>query len=160
MKLLFHKLSKKNSHKRNKVLVASVLVAFLASTGMFLYHPAVAKTTKPKTKIRESRFYYNAFNKRDPFASLIVGGFISEKKMTPLDLSRALLVGVIKGELDRFALLEDDNGFSYILRVGDRIKNGSIVAVGDESIVARVTTFGQTTKLTLRLDRRGEGDRK
>ena len=117
-----------------------------------------AETTK-KTKLRDNNYYYNAFNRRDPFRSLIVGEFISEKRMSPVDLGRVELVGIIRGDLDRFAMLEDNKGFAYILRVGDRIKNGTVVAIGDRSMVARVTNFGQTRKFTLRLAR-AEGDRK
>ncbi|MDH3216871.1 MAG: pilus assembly protein PilP [Candidatus Krumholzibacteria bacterium] len=120
---------------------------------------AMAESGK-KAKLRENSYYYSAFNKRDPFRSLIVGEFVSEKKMSPIDLARVELVGLVKGELDRFALLEDNKGFAYILRVGDRIKNGSVVAIGDKTMVARVTNFGQSRKFTLRLAERAEGDKK
>jgi Tfp pilus assembly protein PilP len=113
-----------------------------------------------KVMLRESSYYYSAFNKRDPFSSLIVGDFVKNKKMDPVDLNSVELVGVVKGDLDRFSLLEDENGFSYILRVGDQVKNGSVVAIGDKSLVARVTNFGQTTKFTLHMSQRAEGDRK
>jgi hypothetical protein len=111
------------------------------------------------TKLRDNSYYYSAFNRRDPFRSLVVGEFISEKRMSPVDLGRVELVGIVRGDLDRFALLEDNKGFAYILRVGDRVKNGSVVAIGDRSMVARVTNFGQTRKFTLHLAR-AEGDRK
>lgn len=131
---------------------AVVAVAFLAGD------QAMADATQ-KVKLRENVYYYSAFNRKDPFRSLIVGNFISDQKMDPVDLGRVELVGVVLGELDRFALLEDNKGFSYILRVGDSIKNGSVVAIGDKSMVARVTNFGQTQKFTLHLARAG-GDKK
>jgi biotin carboxyl carrier protein len=115
---------------------------------------------KGNAKIRENSYYYSAFNRRDPFASLISGVFVSEKKMDPVELGRVELVGIVKGELDRFALLEDEKGFSYIVRVGDRVKNGSVVAIGDETMIARITNFGQTRKFTLRLAKRNEGDKR
>jgi biotin carboxyl carrier protein len=116
--------------------------------------------SEPQTKIklRENSYYYSAFNRKDPFQSLIMGEFVSEKKMEVVDIGRVVLVGIVKGELDRFALLEDDKGFSYILRVGDQVKNGAVVAIGDESMVARVTNFGQTKKFTLHLAKGEEGE--
>ena len=111
-----------------------------------------------KVKLRENSYYYSAFNRKDPFQSLIMGEFVSERKMEVVDIGRVLLVGIVKGELDRFALLEDDKGFSYILRVGDQVKNGAVVAIGDESMVARVTNFGQTRKFTLHLAKGEEGE--
>jgi hypothetical protein len=138
-------------------LAAAVAGGVLAA-GVVDYHQARAEATK-KAKLRENNYYYSAFNKRDPFRSLIVGDFISDKKMKPVDLGRVELVGVVRGDLDRFALLEDNKGFAYILRVGDRIKNGSVVAIGNKSMVARVTNFGQTRKFTLHLAS-AEGDKK
>ncbi len=143
------------------VLMGAMAVAVTLSVLVFHGTALRAETkNKKKTNIRANSYYYSAFNRRDPFASLVVGEFVSERKMSPIELGRVQLVGIVKGELDRFALLEDSKGFSYILRIGDRIKNGSIVAIGDRSMVARVTTFGQTRKLTLHLAKRGEGDRK
>jgi len=117
-----------------------------------------APEPQAKIKLRENSYYYSAFNRKDPFQSLIVGEFVSERKMEVIDIGRVVLVGIVKGELDRFALLEDDKGFSYILRVGDQVKNGAVVAIGDESMVARVTNFGQTKKFTLHLAKGEEGE--
>lgn len=139
------------------VLVGVALLAVLMPTVAAGDQPA-ATESKKKPKIRENSFYYSAFNRRDPFASLIQGKFVSNKKMDPVMLGRVELVGIVNSELDRFALLEDDKGFSYIMRVGDRVKNGSVVAIGDESMVARVTNFGQTRKFTLRLAKQSGGD--
>jgi biotin carboxyl carrier protein len=119
---------------------------------------AVQSEPQAKIKLRENSYYYSAFNRKDPFQSLIMGEFVSERKMEVIDIGRVVLVGIVKGELDRFALLEDDKGFSYILRVGDQVKNGAVVAIGDESMVARVTNFGQTKKFTLHLAKGEEGE--
>jgi len=140
---------------------AKCLAAALAAVAILQCPAALADSTQPepqtKVKLRENNYYYSAFNRRDPFQSLIVGEFISDKKMEIVDISRVALVGIVKGELDRFALLEDDKGFGYILRVGDQVKNGAVVAIGDESMVARVTNFGQTKKFTLHLAKGEEG---
>jgi hypothetical protein len=121
--------------------------------------PAVTEATTPAVgvKLRENNYYYSAFNRRDPFRSLIDGAFIKNEKMALVNLNAVNLVGIVKGELDRFALLEDEDGFSYILRVGDRVRNGSVVSIGDQELVARVTNFGQTTTVRLHLVERKEG---
>lgn len=147
------------SRKSNVSMSLTIaLAAVVLAVVVFNDSVGRAESTK-KAKLRDNNYYYSAFNRRDPFRSLIVGEFISEKRMSPVDLGRVELVGIIRGDLDRFALLEDNKGFAYILKVGDRIKNGSIVAIGDRSMVARVTNFGQTRKFTLHLAR-AEGDRK
>jgi len=111
--------------------------------------PAV--NAEGKVVLRENLYYYDAFNHRDPFRSLVEGAFNQSDKMELVNLSAVQLVGVVRGEVDRFALLEDANGYSYILRVGDRVHNGSVVSIGEDEMVARVTNFGQTTTVRLRL---------
>jgi hypothetical protein len=133
-----------------------VAVAVFFSAIAFSPGTPLCETAK-KVKLRENNYYYSAFNRRDPFRSLISGKFVRNERMELISLSAVELVGIIKGELDRFALLEDDKGFSYILRVGDKVRNGTVVSIGDQSMVARVTNFGQTSKFTLHLVQRQEG---
>jgi hypothetical protein len=114
--------------------------------------PAPANTPAPsKVMLRENLYYYDAFNRRDPFRSLVEGEFNRNDKMELVNLSAVQLVGVVRGEVDRFALLEDASGYSYILRVGDRVHNGTVVSIGEEELVARVSNFGQTTTVRLHL---------
>jgi hypothetical protein len=113
-----------------------------------------------KTIIRENSYYYGAFNRRDPFRSLVEGTFVRDTVMELVDLTAVELVGVVRGDLDRFALLEDEKGFTYIMRVGDKVRNGTIVAVGDDTMTARITTFGQTSQYTLRMVQRQKGDKR
>jgi hypothetical protein len=108
-------------------------------------------TPAGKVVLRENLYYYDAFNRRDPFRSLVDGAFNQSDRMDTVNLSAVQLVGIVRGEVDRFALLEDASGYSYILRVGDRVHNGSVVSIGEDELVARVTNFGQTTTVRLRL---------
>jgi hypothetical protein len=59
---------------------------------------------------------------------------------------------VLAGGMEKFAMLEDNNGYSYIMKAGDPIRNGNIVSVSDRTLVARVSLFGQTNTVTLRLE--------
>jgi hypothetical protein len=104
-----------------------------------------------KVVLRENLYYYDAFNRRDPFRSLVDGAFNRSDKMDLVNLNAVQLVGVVRGEVDRFALLEDASGYSYIIRVGDRVHNGTVVSIGEDELVARVTNFGQTTTVRLHL---------
>jgi hypothetical protein len=104
-----------------------------------------------KVVLRENLYYYDAFNRRDPFRSLIDGAFNRSDKMDLVNLNAVQLVGIVRGEVDRFAMVEDGSGYSYILRVGDRVHNGTVVSIGEDELVARVTNFGQTTTVRLHL---------
>ena len=122
-----------------------------AATTPAVTAPVTVTAPAGKVTLRENLYYYDAFNRRDPFRSLVDGAFNRSDKMDVVNLSAAHLVGVVRGEVDRFALLEDANGYSYILRVGDRVHNGTVVSIGEEELVARVTNFGQTTTVRLHL---------
>ncbi|HET6462404.1 MAG TPA: hypothetical protein VFH33_01280 [Candidatus Krumholzibacteria bacterium] len=113
--------------------------------------PAATTSGNGKVVLRENLYYYDAFNRRDPFRSLVDGAFNRNDKMDLVNLNAVQLVGVVRGEVDRFALLEDTSGYSYILRVGDRVHNGTVVSIGEDELVARVTNFGQTTTVRLHL---------
>ena len=127
-----------------------VSVVLLAS----ILAPAFAQgedASGKNAKLRDKRYYYKAFNRRDPFQSLIVGEF-EQSQHELIDIYSVHLVGVLSGGMERFAMLEDSDGYGYIVKTGDPIRNGSIVSVGDRSLVARVTFFGQTTSVTLRME--------
>ena len=113
--------------------------------------PAATSSANGKVVLRENLYYYDAFNRRDPFRSLVDGAFNRSDKMDLINLNAVQLVGIVRGEVDRFALLEDASGYSYILRVGDRVHNGTVVSIGEDELVARVTNFGQTTTVRLHL---------
>lgn len=124
------------------ILLASILMPVFARA---------ENAGEKNAKLRDRRYYYKAFNRRDPFQSLIVGEF-EESRYELIDIYSVRLVGVLSGGMERFAMLEDGNGFGYIVRTGELIRNGNIVSVGDRSLVARVTFFGQTTSVTLRME--------
>ena len=147
-----------SSMRRTISFALALVCAALATTVVRSQTPADstatrAITTAPAAKVtlRENLYYYDAFNRRDPFRSLVDGAFNRSDKMDLVNLSAVHLVGVVRGEVDRFALLEDNNGYSYILRVGDRVHNGTVVSIGEDELVARVTNFGQTTTVRLHL---------
>jgi hypothetical protein len=97
---------------------------------------------------------YTASFLRDPFYSLVAAG--ADRGSRLLDVSGAAMVGSVWGESGVIALLEDDAGRSYALRVGDRVVNGSVVSVTPASITFSITIFGLTKSVTLELAEEGE----
>lgn len=113
---------------------------------------ALEQATSDGITLREKVYYYQAFNQRDPFQSLIAGEFEESGELDIVDIYGVKLVGVLAGGMEKFAMLEDNNGYSYIMKAGDPIRNGNIVSVSDQALVARVSLFGQTNTVTLRLE--------
>lgn len=102
--------------------------------------------------LRVKKYFYSSFGSRDPFRSLLAGPF-EPKVQELLDLRTVRLVGVLWEPDEHIAMVQDGQGFGYILRPGDRVRNGNIVSVSEEALVARLHVFGQTTRVTLRLQR-------
>lgn len=104
-------------------------------------------------EIRRNEFFYQSYGKNDPFRSLVDGEFEHHTGNELVEISSARLVGVMWGEDDRFALVEDGEGFGYILRVGDRVRNGRIVSIRKSSLNARITLYGITSTVVLKLEK-------
>ena len=103
--------------------------------------------------IRANEFFYQSYGKADPFAVLVAGDFEKDSANELVDMNSAQLVGVMWGQDDKFALVEDGEGFGYILRVGDRVRNGRVVSIRKDSLTARVTLYGITNKVVLKLEK-------
>jgi hypothetical protein len=104
------------------------------------------------SSLRENSYFYQSFGTVDPFRSLLAGAF-EPKKQEIVDLHTVQLVGVIWEDEEIAAMVQDVQGFGYTLRPGDAVKNGSVVSITPDALVARLDIFGQTTQMTLRLQR-------
>lgn len=102
--------------------------------------------------IRANEYFYQSYGKNDPFAKLVDGDFEQKGAAELVDVNSARLVGVMWGQDDRFALVEDGDGFGYILRVGDQVRNGRVVSIRKGSLTAQVTLYGITSNVVLKLD--------
>ena len=102
--------------------------------------------------IRANEFFYQSYGKADPFGVLVAGDFEKSTANELVDMNSARLVGVMWGQDDKFALVEDGEGFGYILRVGDRVRHGRVVSIRKNSLTARVTLYGITNKVVLKLE--------
>ena len=103
--------------------------------------------------LRANEFFYQSYGKTDPFKALVAGEYEQTAASEVVDMNSAKLVGVMWGQDDRFALVEDGEGFGYILRVGDRVRSGRVVSIRKNSLAARVTLYGITNQVLLKLDK-------
>ena len=113
--------------------------------------PAEANAERVES-IRTNDYFYQSWGRPDLFAALVAGEFERGEAAELVDVNNAKLVGVMWGPTDQFALVEDGSGNGYILRVGDRVQNGRVVAVQKNSLVASVSLYGITNRVILRLD--------
>ena len=101
--------------------------------------------------LRDNRYFYSSFGAPDPFRPLVGGQF--EPYDGLVDLHAAKLVGVLWRGREYVAIVQDMQGFGYNLRPGDPVRNGSVVSVTATELVGQLSLYGQTDRVTLRLER-------
>jgi hypothetical protein len=136
----------RTTRRNHKTLFGAILLAILILPAL----ASAAGDEEADTVLRTKNYYYRAFNRRDPFRGLI-SGEIKEVTGDLVDIKNVKLVGVLTGDMQKYAMLEDKNGIGYILKAGDPVRNGSIVSVSDKSLIARISMYGQTNRITLSL---------
>jgi hypothetical protein len=104
---------------------------------------------------QRERYFYASFARRDPFASLLKGGFM-ETEGDLLDIGEITLVGVVWGEDDKFAVVEDKRERVHTMRVGDRVVNGKVIEITKTSLTVQHYFFGETANVTIHIQQ-GEG---
>ena len=150
---------------RTAWFVGTLIMVTLA--GMLLASPAVQAETKDNTgsispsqesrarinALRANEFFYQSYGKTDPFKVLVAGDYEQSTASDVVDMNSAKLVGVMWAQDDRFALVEDGDGFGYILRVGDRVRSGRVVSIRKDSLTARISLYGITNQVLLKLEK-------
>jgi hypothetical protein len=112
------------------------------------------KSAEDEAMARKTEYQYTASFLRDPFKSLVSGEEGTSNRL--LEVSSASMVGSVWGESGIIALLEDDSGRSFALKVGDRVVNGRVVSVTPATVTFTITVFGLTRSVTLELAEEGE----
>jgi hypothetical protein len=103
-------------------------------------------------------YQYNALGRRDPFQSLLSGEYVGSDVGgdAPPDVGGLKVVGIVWGDADQFALVEDARGDSHILRRGDKVMNGFVEALKRDAMVVKLTVDEQSQLVTVPLTRKGE----
>ncbi|MDO9390875.1 MAG: hypothetical protein Q7U71_03775 [bacterium] len=91
------------------------------------------------TLLKSETYEYSLKGSRDPFKSVIQkrGEGSGENSIGTLDISNISLTGIIEGTNGRLALVHDNQGVGYVVKEGDQLIGGRVVAIKDTSIVFR-----------------------
>lgn len=95
--------------------------------------------------------HYSAGGRRDPFKPLWQEGGLQFGAASLPDVDGLSLVGVLEDSTGFRALLESPGGYGYILRKGDRVRNGYVAQVTKEKIVFQVVEYGWTRTVVLKI---------
>ena len=111
---------------------------------------------KPRGEVIETVYKrrvvtYQSDGRKDPFTP--IGEQINiEFGKTPVPAYESLkLVGILKDASGNMALLEDGEGYGYIMREGDRVRNGEVIYVGDNRLLFQITEYGWSKTVSIEL---------
>ncbi len=104
--------------------------------------------TFPKRKMVQ----YRSYGRRDPFSPLIGEKKVTEFGQVPIpSIENLKLVGILQDLDGSKALLEDNQGYGYIMEPGDRVKNGSVILVDEDRVVFQIQEYGWSRNVALDL---------
>ena len=103
---------------------------------------------------QRTKVAYNTGGRRDPFQALVQmsGGY--NAAALP-DVNSLRLVGLLHDVQDSWGLFEDANGFGYILKRGDRVKNGRLTKLTETRAYFSLSEFGWSRSVKLDLEPEG-----
>jgi hypothetical protein len=103
-------------------------------------------------------YQYNALGRRDPFQSLLSGEYVGSEHgdAAPPDVGGIKVVGIVWGDADQFALVEDARGDSHILRRGDKVMHGFVETLKRDAMIVNLTLDGQSQSVRVPLTRKGD----
>lgn len=127
-----------------------------AASGAGSATPVLGERPSDDLTVSRERYFYSSFARRDPFASLLKGKFASTGEGDILDVGEITLVGVVWGENDKFAVVQDKRNNVHTLRVGDRVVNGKVIEITQTTLTVQHYFFGETANVTLQINE-GEG---
>ncbi len=94
---------------------------------------------------------YRSYGRRDPFMPLVSKALSGYKSGELPDVETLRLVGILQGDAN-MALLEDMEGYGYILEDGDQIKNGYVIQIYENKILFQISEFGWSRSVALTMD--------
>ena len=98
---------------------------------------------------------YKATNYRDPFKTLIDDTRTNDnpiEKRIP-NIEGLKLVGVIEApDKANRALFEDNDGYSYMLKSGDKVRNGYVLRVETDRVYFQIFEYGWSRTVALEME--------
>jgi len=99
-------------------------------------------------------YIYETLEKKDPFESLVPEEKGEERKTIKglFVYEDAQILGIVNSKKDLYALVEGENGESYVLRVGDRVFGGYVSQITDDAVYLHIVKYGRSMTIILRLE--------
>jgi len=150
----------RNKKRKNKIIFFSWMLILLMPLMVLAINTKKKEdlTSIWKLLFERDKYSYNPIDKPDPFRPFIYEGKENEKSkkirspLEQIDISEIKLVGIIKTKNQKIAILEDDTGKGYFVKVGTPIglHNGIIKAITNDRIIIEEKVMDFTGRITKR----------
>lgn len=135
-----------------------ILCVLLGSDGASGQEPQSAQDTTaqgdsleaPRPEVIREKIDYKSEGRRDPFQPLFEEKK-EEEELPLLQVEEAALVGIMRGPGGGLALVRDADGRTYVLREGEKVKNGYLRRVKSTMVIFNVAKYGRYRKVELEL---------
>jgi len=114
--------------------------------------PVAGDSDSDDLLLNREQYFYSSFGRRDPFGSLLKGKFAAVENGDLLDVGELTLVGVVWGEEDKFAVVQDSRDHTHVLREGDKVVNGRVLTITQNSVTVQHFFFGETANVTITMN--------
>ncbi|HEX9916766.1 MAG TPA: AMIN domain-containing protein [candidate division Zixibacteria bacterium] len=113
---------------------------------------------KPRGEVIEAVYKrkvitYGSEDQRDPFTPIGEEIKVEFGKAPQPAYESLKLVGILKDVSGNMALLEDGEGYGYIMRQGDKVRNGEVIYVGDDRVLFQIVEFGWSKTVAIELSK-------
>jgi hypothetical protein len=108
----------------------------------------------PEVVPQRNKIVYHTNGRRDPFRPLLQVGAGYNSASLP-DVASLRLVGLLHDMGAAWGLFQDANGYGYILREGDRVKNGRLNKLTNTRAYFQLNEFGWSRSVELELEPEG-----
>lgn len=93
-------------------------------------------------------YAYKSKQLRDPFISVLE---LQRDQKSEIDIESAMYYGLLRGKSGKMALLKDASGMGYVFFEGQKIKNGVLLKVEQDSLIFKLDEYGVVRNKVIRL---------
>ena len=116
-----------------------------------IHQEAIEKPHEETGVAARESLVYESEGRRDPFVPLSQDVDLEFGEIPLASVDNLKLVGTLEDASGYKALLEDDRGYGYLLKSGDRVKNGYVVNVVENKVFFQIEEYGWSRVISLEL---------
>ncbi len=91
------------------------------------------------TIFKSESYTYKSKYRRDPFTSVLE---LQREGLNEIEIETASYFGMIQGKNGKMALFKDATGMGYVFYEGQKIKNGVLLRIDQDSVIFKLQEYG------------------